>query len=123
MVRKLGLLMGLCLPMTSQAQDFIYPDGFVLTSEPGTWRARGVASPSVAYDDDNDEFVMFYTARFPDEYIATLSEDYSGCTAGVFGIGRAVSPDGINWTPDPADGPVIAPVPDTYRACHVARVP
>jgi hypothetical protein len=121
MLRKLGIIIGAMLPLLSHAQEFTMHDGFVLSAEEGTWRERGVARPTVTYDATAEEYVMFFTARFPDAYVDGLGGDYSDCSAGVYGIGRATSPNGIDWTPDPDDAPVIAPVPGTYRACHVAQ--
>ena len=120
MLRKIGLIGGLLFPLSGQAQELLH-DGFVLTAEEGTWRERGVAKPTVAYDATAEQYVMYFTARYPEWFIAEQSGDFSDCSAGVFGIGRATSPDGINWTPDPTDGPVVAPEPGTYRACHVAH--
>lgn len=121
MLRKLGLICGMLFPLTGMAQEFTLHDGFVLSAEEGTWRERGVAKPSVAYDATAEQYVMYFTARYPEWFIEAQPGDYSDCSAGVYGIGRATSPDGINWTPDPADGPVVAPEPGTYRACHVAH--
>ena len=121
MKHMFGLFLGALLPSVGNAQDFTTHEGFVLQAEADTWREKGAARPTVTFDADAGQYVMYHTSQYPDWYAEEQSDDFSGCKNGIFGVGRAVSPDGINWTPEPADGPVLGPKEGTFGACAVAH--
>lgn len=62
------------------------------------WEGWDVANPCVLYDENTGLYEMFYH--------------------GDFGIGRATSTDGINWTKDP-ENPILRPTKDTFDAKRV----
>ncbi|MFK7927509.1 MAG: hypothetical protein AB8H79_04940 [Myxococcota bacterium] len=103
------------------APDVLIPDA----SWP-TWLERGTGSPTVTYDADNEQWVMFFEARLTQDYLDGTPQDWSACQPRedgprvVWAVGRATSPDGINnWAIDNA--PVVLPEPGTWRACQTAH--
>jgi len=101
------------------AQTFTIHDTWALQNSEGTWRERGVSVPSIAYDTENSEYVMFFNSFVPSEIYEAMPEDYSGCETGVYFIGRARSTDGLTFVAD--EDPIIIPQPGTYYSCHVAH--
>lgn len=73
-----------------------------------------VGSPSVIYDSTNDRYMMFFE---------TFMGTTANCPAGEWGIGVALSNDGLSWTVNP--NPVIDPDPasgsPTYYSCVAAH--
>jgi hypothetical protein len=77
-------------------------------------RINGVGAPSVAWQNPAgyaDRYAMVYEVRLP----ATSPE----CPVGMWGLGFATSPDGINWTA--RDTPIVSPVDSTYYSCVAAH--
>jgi MYXO-CTERM domain-containing protein len=83
----------------------------MLEAVEGTFYENGVGAPTVAYDTNKKEWVMYFEARFS-------GETKPGCPT-EWGLGRATSPDGLNWTVD--DAPVINPIDDSFYGCVVAH--
>ncbi|MGQ9497700.1 MAG: hypothetical protein ACUVRC_01680 [Desulfotomaculales bacterium] len=73
------------------------------------WEADLIRSPSVLYDQPNRRFIMWFDSK--------LERSANGKQNGYYPmkIGRAVSPDGVNWTHDPR--PVVY---STYSVWHPA---
>lgn len=81
------------------------PDGINWTKHPfpvleasTDWEGWDVGNPSVLFDETTGIYEMFYH--------------------GDFGIGRATSPDGINWTKDPVN-PILKPTIGTFDTKRV----
>lgn len=95
------------------AQSFtIVDDGIVVPlGAPGDYHEFNVGSPTVTYDPDEDEFVMFF------EYRGAWGSP-SRCASGAgteWGIGRATSDDGVVWTVDPTAA--LHPTAGTFWEC------
>ena len=106
-------LAALVLAGTARAQSLDLLDaGIVLPlGDPGSLHEHNVGSPSVIYDPDAAQFVMFF------EYRGAWGDpprcaDSSGTT---WGIGRATSPDGLTWDVDP--DPVLEPEIGSFFEC------
>lgn len=74
--------------------------GFVLTAAAGAAFAGGVGAPTVEWDGSARQFVMFFESP---AVAADIPED---CVS-YYRIGRATSPDGVNWTVN--ENPVLEP--------------
>ncbi len=95
----------------------------------GTWYERGIGSPTVAYDENIGKFVMFFetqVAKHNDQAQLDLAWGAGNTPTvdlcpgvGFWGLGRATSDDGINWTID--DDPAFLPEEGTYFECVIAH--
>ena len=95
------------------AQDLtIHPD-WLIEPATGTFYANGIGSPTVAYDEAQDLWVMYFETQFGPV------EAGGDCRQGRWGIGRATSSDGLDWTVD-ADL-VLEPAADSFYDCVVAH--
>jgi hypothetical protein len=95
------------------AQELTLHPGWLLEPQAGTFYENGIGSPTVAYDPDQDLWVMYFETQYGP------IEAGGDCRQGRWGIGRATSPDGLNWTIDPAM--VIEPQADTFYECIAAH--
>jgi hypothetical protein len=75
------------------------------------YMANGVGAPSVAYDTVRGRYVMVFEVRLP--------ESDPNCPVGRWGLGLAVSTDGINWTAGAS--PLFEPKDGTYFSCVAAH--
>jgi len=100
---------------------------------------RGYGTPTVVWDPNASQYVMFYETKLSQAYLfnaptdQTLAglgltpSDYDDCRLGqnpakgavVWAIGRATSPNGFTWSVDTK--PVLIPAPGTYYACQAAQ--
>jgi hypothetical protein len=110
MTPLLPLLAAVMSPL-ALGQEITIHEGWLLQPQPGTFYANGIGSPTVAYDEAADQWVMFFETQF-----GGADND---CRVGRWGVGRATSPDGLSWTIDP--NMVIEPDPATYYDCVVAH--
>ncbi|MCB9697580.1 MAG: hypothetical protein H6738_12435 [Alphaproteobacteria bacterium] len=94
------------------ASVFTHDQGRVLDPASNPLTVNGIGAPTVAYDEDDDLFVMFFETQ-----IDPSTAD--GCSVGHWAIGAASSPDGVTWTI--WDDPVVAPTPGTPYACVAAH--
>jgi len=115
------------------AQDFSFydPDGdgspnwLLGIDDVSDYSRSGTGSPTVVFD--GTEYVMYFESRISEEYLDTLGAagNYEGCRNRedrdrvVWGIGRATSPNGIDWTADP--DPVLLPQEGTFFHCQSAQ--
>ena len=106
----LCILSPLAVPSLAHGQDLTVHDGWMLTPEAGKPGENGIGSPTVAYVPDTDTWVMFFEARYGSG---------APCTQGIWGIGRATSPDGLTWTVD--DDFALQPKLDSYYDCVMAH--
>lgn len=84
------------------ASDWTYVNGPVFEPDPGlSYMATSVGSPAVVYDTIRERWFMLFETK-----TATVDAD---CPSGVWGVGAAVSTDGINWTP--YSTPILNPIP------------
>jgi hypothetical protein len=104
-------LLGILLSGPASAQDLTTHDTWLLEPQPGTFYANGIGSPTVAYDDVVGEWVMYFETQY-----GPIDPE---CRQGRWGIGRATSPDGFDWSVD-ADL-VLSPAADTYYGCVLAH--
>ncbi|NCG17419.1 MAG: tandem-95 repeat protein [Rhodobacterales bacterium] len=117
MMRSSLFLVALATSQTATAQNFtIIDDGIVLPVGPvGSYHQYNIGSPSVVYNPENSEFVMYF------EYRGDWGVP-ARCAAGAgteWGLGRATSPDGITWTYDAF--PSLHPVIDTFWECAITH--
>ncbi len=94
----------------------VRPEPVLHVGDPGEWDASSVETPAVIRKEDGT-FEMWYSGFGAFAHDSTASPEDA-----LFKIGHAVSPDGIEWTKDPAN-PVldIAPEqPDVWDAWGVA---
>ncbi|MCA9494123.1 MAG: hypothetical protein KC621_29550 [Myxococcales bacterium] len=94
------------------ASVFSHDQGRVLDPASNPLTVNGIGAPTVAYDEDDDLFVMFFETQ-----IDPSTAD--GCSVGHWAIGAASSPDGVTWTI--WDAPVVSPTPGTPYACVAAH--
>ena len=117
MIFSAGLAMIGLSTMGAHAQapgDFeIWPDILLAANSDGNgYMVNGVGAPSVAYDPDQQRYVMAFEVRLP--------QTDPLCPFGMWGIGLATSDDGIsNWVTLPT--PILEPAPGTYYACTAAH--
>ncbi|MGC6493597.1 MAG: hypothetical protein ACON5B_12230, partial [Myxococcota bacterium] len=104
----------LSFPSAAWAQNlsFLEHDQWMIEPQPGTFYENGVGAPSVAFDEANNQWVMYFETRFPEPTDTCIG-------VGQWGIGRATSPDGLSWTVD--DEPVITNQLGSYYGCVVAH--
>ncbi len=118
---RAAFALALLFPMTAGAATFS-TTGPILT--PGTdgsdyWE-QGVGSPSITYDDDNNQWVMFFETKLTTTYVSGLGGDYSDCGA-VWAVGMATASSlGGTWSVVGSD-PVLMPDRDTYYECRVTH--
>ncbi|MCB9682852.1 MAG: hypothetical protein H6733_15400 [Alphaproteobacteria bacterium] len=103
-------LLALLTPSASAVELTIH-EGWLLEPVPGTYYENGIGSPTVTYDRAHDQWVMFFETR----YAAADAQ----CADGHWGIGRAVSANGLNWTVD--NNLLLEPQPGTYASCQYAH--
>lgn len=90
----------------------IHPD-VLLTAADVPW-GETIGSPSVVYNTRDGNYYMFFESR--------LTQTDPNCPAGVWGIGLATSPNGLDsWTV--RSTPIIAPNPSssTFFSCVAAH--
>jgi MYXO-CTERM domain-containing protein len=95
---RLVPLLALALPGIAYAGPGFIDQGFVLSAPASGSFTGGIGAPTVDYDVASGTYVMYFESP-----PATPPAE---CNTS-FAIGRATSPDGINWTLDAE--PVIAP--------------
>ncbi len=109
------------LPFASPAfaQDFQFAEEetSLFQAQTGTLFNYGIGRPTVIYDTVRDEYVMMVEGRLTPNTHYDPS-DYPNCST-VFGMMRATSGDGVDWTLDPE--PVLVPRPGGYEACAAAH--
>ncbi|MEQ1508244.1 MAG: hypothetical protein ABMB14_38795 [Myxococcota bacterium] len=89
-----------------QPADWTFRAGGVLSPNAGIpFMSQSVGSPAVTYDTLHNQFFMVFESRTP-----TVD---ARCPQGVWALGAATSPDGINWTPIAT--PVLEPTPGNGR--------
>lgn len=85
-------------PDPEQGPPPLIDEGLVLTrGAPGSLHEYNLGSPTLAHDPDAAEYVMYF------EYRGAWGTP-ARCASGAgteWGIGRATSPDGLDWTVDP----------------------
>lgn len=137
-MKTLALLFFSTVSSTAAAQSLTDHGTFLVEPTPGTFYEKGVGAPTVAYDASQDQWVMYFeTKLYPSNgftgvtpegqaYLDSLYPGGSGpdlatCVPGpgFWGIGRATSPDGLNWTVD-AD-PVVLPEGGSAYGCFAAH--
>lgn len=94
------------------ASVFDHDLGRVLDPAGHPLTAAGVGAPTVAWDPDDELFVLFFETQVDASVAAP-------CSNGRWGIGAASSPDGVTWTV--WDDLVVAPTPGTPYACVAAH--
>jgi hypothetical protein len=91
--------------------DWSYETNPVLEPDPlKPYMATSVGSPAVVYDSIRGRWFMLFETK-------TATVD-ANCPQGVWGIGAAVSADGINWTPYASA--LLNPVPSGTRFWNCA---
>lgn len=100
------------------------------------YSATGPGNPTVAWDDDNSQWVMYFetkvTRAWFDENFPAAFDDLTartdpgsecvnrqGTDFNMWVIGRATSPNGITWTVD--EDPALIPASYTFASCLVAQ--
>ncbi len=127
------IALGVASPAAAQSLTFeVYdpdedgePNWLIDIDDVATWSRTGPGAPTVVWD--GSQYVMLFESRLTEAYISSLNAegDYEGCRNRpdrdrvVWGLGRATSPDGFNWTVDPE--PVLIPQEGTYYHCQVAQ--
>jgi hypothetical protein len=96
-------------PAASSVFDVDY--GVVLDSSASPVTANGIGAPTVAWDEVDETYVMFFETR--------TGGPTTDCPSGTWGIGAASSQDGVTW--DVWDTLVVAPTPGTPFACVAAH--
>lgn len=92
--------------LAQQPSDWQFLPGPVLSPNPAIpFMSQSIGSPTVVYDTLRNRFIMLFEAK-------TTATD-PRCPQGIWAIGAAFSPDGINWTPFPT--PIINPNPANSR--------
>lgn len=107
------LLAASALAQTPSDWD-IHPD-VLLTGADVSW-GETIGSPSVVYNTRDSQYYMFFESR-----LATTDPD---CPAGLWAIGLATSPNGLdNWTV--RTQPIVNPAPNaaspTFHSCVAAH--
>ncbi len=97
------------LPVSAQAFEFA-DQGFLLDPPSSGWFTQGIGAPTVVYNPDTTEYVLYFESQ------STTAA--SGC-ASEWTIGRATSPDGLSWTLDAT--PVLQPSSTSWYGCSVAQ--
>lgn len=137
-IATIAIIAGLTWGSPALAQELVQYSGGALLSaaDVPSWSDRGFGNPSVVWDADASEWVMFFEVRFAQDALGDatlgLDNDYSGCTVPngnqiVWGVGRATSADGLEWslhTDDAGDTvPVFVPPGggDADINCQVAQ--
>jgi hypothetical protein len=100
----------------AQASDAFSVDSNIMLSASashGDGHLTNGAGAPVVFRDARGEYKMIYETRLP--------QTDSRCPVGIWGLGVATSPDGINWTPD--DDILLAPNPGdgSYYSCVAAH--
>jgi len=113
-MRTFVILGGLAAASTAFGQGLTIDSDWMIEPVPGTFYENGVGAPTVAYVPDEDLWVMLFETRFPD-----AGDCGANGNPGRWGIGRATSTDGLNWTVD-ADA-VLEPATDSFYSCVVAH--
>jgi hypothetical protein len=105
---------GMTLLLISRAlASTTYDDmGFVLEAPDEGPFANGIGAPVVEWDGQAQQYVMFFESPLSTDELGP------GCRWG-WRIGRATSPDGLEWEID--EEPVIEPEPGTRWACSVSH--
>ncbi len=80
------------------AQSFTSMGQVLTPSGSVSFASRSVGAPSITWDSINDQMIMVFESLTPEP---TTGASYT-CGKGVWALGMATSPDGINnWTIDP----------------------
>lgn len=95
-------LVALAPAFAQNPADWEFLPGAVLAPDPSIpWASRSISSPTVVYDSIRGQYLMFF------ESLSTDSDAH--CPNGIWYIGVATSPDGVDWTIDPT--PLVSPSP------------
>jgi len=119
LTRTLTTVAALAFSASASAQnpgDFTLDAAILLQANGGFgdgYLANGAGGPTVVWQDRHNRYVMLFETRLP--------QTDPLCPVGIWGIGYATSPDGINWTADTSA--FISPVPEdgTYYSCVAAQ--
>ena len=120
MMRSSLILAALAVGPTATAQTFtIVDDGIVIPRGPvGSYYEFNVGSPSVVYNPDVGEFVLYFEYR--GNWGTPVRCANAPGTAGTeWGVGRATSPDGVTWTVDPVAA--LHPTPGNFWDCAAVQ--
>lgn len=97
------------------AQDvgsFTVHEDVLIAGEPGTFYEAGVGAPTVVWDGVSSRYIMIFETPLGTDPL---------CPVGVWGLGVALSTDGVNWNVAP--NPVVEPTPGdgSYYSCVAAH--
>jgi hypothetical protein len=105
-------MLAIIVASTASAQSVFDEDfGRVIDPASSPVTANGIGAPTVAWDPNDETFVMFFETR--------VGAATPQCPAGTWGIGAASSADGVNW--DIWDQLVVTPTAGTPYACVAAH--
>lgn len=75
------------------------------------YMVNGAGAPTVAYDPGQERYLMVFEVQ--------LSEPDAICPVGRWGLGMAISEDGISWEAQP--DPIVEPEAGSYYSCVAAH--
>lgn len=101
----------------AQQGPFTTDLGAVLLPSASPLTARGIGSPTLAYDEVDETYVMFFETRLDDPNDG--GADNPNCPNGRWAIGAASSQDGTSW--DVWSSYVVEPTANTPYSCVAAH--
>ena len=92
--------------------SFTIHEDVLLAGEPGTFYAAGAGAPTVGWDGVSERYIMVFETPLGTDPL---------CPVGVWGLGVALSTDGLTW--NVASNPIINPTPGngSYYSCVAAH--